>query len=70
MSTETRSDVPSDGVSSIRASPKSYEEYAWVLLFIDGLVFLLADLWQFIQGPIDPTPAFSGSPLFFQTHLV
>jgi hypothetical protein len=70
MSTGAHAEVSPDDISSIRRAPKSYEEYAWVLVFIDGLVFLIADLWQFIQGPLDPTPAFSGSSLFFQTHLL
>lgn len=70
MPTAPHSTVPPDDKPSIRRTPKPYEEYAWVLVFIDGLVFLLADLWQLIQGPLDPTPAFSGSSLFFQTHLL
>lgn len=70
MSTKTHSKVSPEDKSSIRRTPRSYEEYAWVLVFIDGLIFLLADLWQSIQGPLDPTPAFSGSSLFFQTHLL
>lgn len=69
MSTEQgRSEVTVSREQSVR-TPRSYEKHAWILLFVDGFVFLLADLWQLIQGPLDPTPAFSASTLLFRAHL-
>lgn len=68
----SNTEYPSGGVGRradpVRA-PGTFERRAWVLVFVDGFVFLLVDLWQFVTGPLDTTPAFSASPLLFQAHL-
>lgn len=46
-----------------------YERRAWVLLFGVGLVLFAVGVWEFLVGPLDPTPGFSAPPAFFRAHL-